>query len=72
MAAKYGNNGQKMGEMAVTGWFTDYREESLLLIVKAATLDPGNGLLLNNCAALLNMSGIEQKAIPILKYALQS
>ncbi|MEO7293922.1 MAG: hypothetical protein ABIW34_12510, partial [Ginsengibacter sp.] len=71
IAAKYNNDGKKMGDAAVTGWYTDYREEALLLIIKAAINNPDDGLLLNNCAALLNMSGIEQKAIPILKYILQ-
>ena len=72
IAAKYNNDGNQMGDLAVTGWYTDYREEALLLIIKAAANSPDNGILLNNCAALLNMSGIEQKAIPILKYVLQS
>ena len=72
IAAKYNNDGNKMGDAAVAGWYTDYREEALLLIIKAAANNPDNGILLNNCAALLNMSGIEQKAIPILKYVLQS
>ena len=72
IAAKYNNDGNKMGDAAVTGWYTNYREESLLLIIKAAANNPDNGLLLNNCAAILNMSGIEQKAIPILKYILQT
>ena len=69
---KYNNDENKMGGAAVTGWYTNYREESLLLIIKAAANSPDNGLLLNNCAAILNMSGIEQTAIPILKYLLQS
>ena len=72
IAAKYNNNGTKMGDAAVTGWYTNYREESLLLIIKAAANNPDDGLLLNNCAAILNMGGIEQKAIPILKYILQT
>lgn len=72
IAAKYKNDGNQMGDIAVTGWYTDYREEALLLIIKAAANSPDNGILLNNCAAMLNMSGLEQKAIPILKYVLQS
>ncbi len=72
IAAKYNNNGSKMGDAAVAGWYTNYREESLLLIIKAAANNPDDGLLLNNCAAILEMGGIEQKAIPILKYILQS
>ncbi|MEO5564979.1 MAG: tetratricopeptide repeat protein [Chitinophagaceae bacterium] len=69
---KYNNDGNSMGDAAITGWYTDYRQESLLLIIKAAIANPDNGVLLNNCAAVLNMSGIEQKAIPILKHVLQS
>jgi len=72
IAAKYNNDGSKMGEAALAGWYTNYREESLLLIIKAAANNPNDGLLLNNCAAILNMAGIEQIAIPILKYDLQS
>ena len=72
MTAKYKNDGNKMGDVAMMGWYNSHPEESILLIVKAATLNPGNEVLLNNCAALLNLGGIEQKAIPILKYVLQS
>lgn len=72
MVTKFNNDGTKMGDAAVTGWYTNYREEALLLITKAAAINPDNGVLLNNCAALLNMSGVEQGAIPILKYILQS
>lgn len=72
MTAKYKNDANKMGDVAILGWYDNYTEEALLLIVKAAALNPGNEVLLNNCAAILNMGGIEQKAIPILKYVLQS
>ena len=72
ITAKYNNNGAKIADVAVVGWYTNYREEALLLLIKAATFSPDDGILLNNCAAILNMSGIEQKAIPILKYILQS
>ena len=72
IAVKYNNNGNKMGNAAIGGWYTNYREEALLLIIKAAMANPGDGVLLNNCAAILNMSGLEQIAIPLLKYILQS
>lgn len=72
MTAKYKNDGNKMGDVAMMGWYSSHPEESILLIVKAAAVNPDNELLLNNCAALLNLGGIEQKAIPILKYVLQS
>lgn len=72
IAAKYNNDGNAMGDAAITGWYSNYLEEGLLLIIKASINNPDNKLLLNNCAALLNMGGIEHKAIPILKYLLQS
>ncbi len=72
MTAQYKNDGNKMGDVAMMGWYSSHPEESILLIVKAATINPDNEVLLNNCAALLNLGGIEQKAIPILKYVLQS
>lgn len=72
MAANYKNDGNKMGDVAMMGWYSSHPEESILLIVKAAAVNPDNEVLLNNCAALLNLGGIEQKAIPILKYVLQS
>jgi tetratricopeptide (TPR) repeat protein len=72
MTTSYKNDGNKMGDVAIMGWYSSHPEEAILLIVKAAAINPDNGVLLNNCAALLNLSGIEQKAIPILKYLLQS
>lgn len=71
ITAKYNNDGIKMGDVAVAGWYGNYREEALLLIIRSAINSPDDGILLNNCAAILNMSGIEQKAIPLLKYVLQ-
>jgi tetratricopeptide (TPR) repeat protein len=72
IVTNYKNDGNKMGDAAIMGWYSSHTEEAILLIVKAAAINPGNEVLLNNCAALLTMSGIEQKAIPILKYILQS
>lgn len=72
IAAKYTNNGNRMEDAAISGWYGGYKEEALLLMIKAAINNPENGLLLNNCAAMLNMSAAEEKAIPILKYVLQS
>ncbi|MFL5738572.1 MAG: tetratricopeptide repeat protein [Flavisolibacter sp.] len=71
ISKKLGNDGLQMENLAIDGWYTNYREEALMLIVKAAVLRPDDGLLLNNCAAILNMSGMEQFSIPILKYVAQ-
>ncbi len=72
IAAKYGHDGSKMEDAAIYGWYTKYREEAMLLIIRAAASSPDDGLLLNNCAAILNMGGLEESAVPVLKYILQS
>lgn len=72
IAKKYNNDGNRMEDAAISGWYGGYKEEGLLLMINAAINAPDNGLLLNNCGALLNMSASEEKAIPILKYVLQS
>ncbi len=40
ITAKCNNDGNRMGDVAVAGWYTNYREESLLLIIKAAATNP--------------------------------
>lgn len=72
ISGKYGNDGNRMEDAAISGWYGGYKEEALLLMIKAAVNNPDNGLLLNNCAAMLNMSASEEKAIPLLRYVLQS
>lgn len=52
---------------AVGGWYDSKPESALLLGMKAVQKDPSNVLGWNNLAALMNMSGLEHQAIPILQ-----
>lgn len=55
---------------AVGGWYGNNPESALMLGVKAVQKDPADLLGWNNLAALLNMSGLEHQAIPILQRCL--
>lgn len=59
-------------QIAGTGllaWYKNAPSEAALLIVYAASQSPDDNTL-NNCGAILNLCGLEEKAIPVLKYAL--
>lgn len=55
---------------AVGGWYDSNPEAALLLGMKAARKDPSNVLGWNNLAAIMNMAGLEDQAVPILKHCL--
>jgi len=55
----------------VASWYNGALEESVLMAIKVVTLDPGYDVGLNNAAAILNLGGLEYKAIPILKILVQ-
>jgi tetratricopeptide (TPR) repeat protein len=61
---------KEIQQAAVGGWYDSNPEGALLLGMKAAQKDPSDVLNWNNLAALLNMSGLEQQAIPILQRCL--
>ncbi|MEO8405048.1 MAG: hypothetical protein ABI480_10645 [Chitinophagaceae bacterium] len=50
-------------------WYKSAPSEAALLITYAAAASPDDNIL-NNCGAILNLCGLEEKAIPVLKYAL--
>ncbi|HWR33552.1 MAG TPA: hypothetical protein VN451_08505, partial [Chitinophagaceae bacterium] len=59
-------------QIAGTGllaWYKNAPCEAALLIVYAASQSPDDNTL-NTCGAILNLCGLEEKAIPVLKYAL--
>lgn len=66
-----GENAYKLNLAAVASWYNGAPEEALLMAIKGVTLDPGYDVLLNNVAAMLNLGGLEYKAIPILKILLE-
>lgn len=55
---------------AIGGFYGNNPEAALLLGMKATQKDPADVLGWNNLAALLNMSGLEHQAIPILQRCL--
>lgn len=71
MMAKPGGNGYKFSLAAVASWYNGAAEEAILMASKAAMQYPDDDVLLNNLSAMLNLGGLEQKAIPILKTLLQ-
>lgn len=52
-------------------WYANAPSDALLLLTYAATKS-ANANTLNNCAAVFNLCGLEDKAIPILKYVLNT
>jgi tetratricopeptide (TPR) repeat protein len=54
------------------GWYDSKPEAALLLGMKAVTKDPADAVGLNNLAALLNMTGMEHQAIPILQHCMEA
>jgi tetratricopeptide (TPR) repeat protein len=71
MMTKPGGNTYKYNLTAVASWYNGAAEEAILLATKAAVQNPADDVLLNNLAAMLNLGGLEQKAIPILKTLVQ-
>jgi tetratricopeptide (TPR) repeat protein len=57
----------KIENAAVIAWQNGSFEESVLLITDAATKLPTDGDLLSNTGAILDMCGLGEKAIPILR-----
>ena len=70
-ANQFGNDGEKLSGAAIVAWYKNDAEASVLLAIKAATLSLNDNTSLNNCAALLSMAGLENKAIPVLQVLLQ-
>lgn len=54
----------------VGGFYDSNPESSLLLGMKAAMKDPADILGWNNLAAIMNLSGLEHQAVPILQHCL--
>ncbi len=67
LATKLGNNGAKLEAAALQAWQNCADEEAVLLITKGASVSGGDGLVLVNAGAILDMYGISEKAIPVLR-----
>lgn len=66
IASKLGNDPLKLEAAALHGWQNGASEEAVLLIIKGATAS-NDGLLLTNAGGILDMYGLSEKAIPVLR-----
>ena len=55
----------------MVAWYRNQPEAAVLMATKAARLAPDDNTSLNNCAAILSLAGLENKAIPIFQVLLQ-
>ncbi len=62
------NDPEKMASAALSAWYSQAPSQSILLITKAAMQSKASDLTMNNLGAILNMGGLELRAIPILTY----
>jgi hypothetical protein len=67
--AQYKSNYDKIAMTGVAAWYNRAPSESVLLLTYAASKSPDDNTL-NNCGAILNLYGREEKALPVLKYVL--
>lgn len=66
-----GKSVKEIQSAAVGGWYDSNPQSALLLGMKAVQKDPADILGWNNLAAIMNLSGLEHQAIPILQNCLQ-
>ncbi|MGZ4068436.1 MAG: tetratricopeptide repeat protein [Bacteroidia bacterium] len=67
-----GNNADKLEAAALSAWLTDNSTQALLLSLQACIIKPGDLLMLNNLAAILNLNRKEYQSLPILKTLVSS
>jgi tetratricopeptide (TPR) repeat protein len=63
---KSGENSVALSNMAVAAWYTGHPKAALMTALKAAAL-PHPDAAFNNVAAILNLSGYQEKAVPLLR-----
>lgn len=67
IANKLGNKPGKLEAAALQAWQNGADEEAVLLITKGAAVSGSDGLVLVNAGAILDMYGLSEKAIPVLR-----
>ena len=68
--SKCDKNSVKLSNISVATWYSGNDKAALMIALKAAGLSQSDAAL-NNVAAILNLSGYEEKAVPILQYLLK-
>jgi tetratricopeptide (TPR) repeat protein len=71
MISQCSNDGSKLSSAAMVVWYRNQPEAAVLMATRAATIAPDDNTSLNNCAAILSLAGLENKAIPIFQVLLQ-
>ena len=66
-----GQNAEVLQQSAIGTFYADKPEQSLLIAIEAALKDVNDQTGWNNVAAIMNMTGFQHKAIPILMNQLQ-
>jgi tetratricopeptide (TPR) repeat protein len=61
-------NIDEIHETAIGSFYNNNPKEGIYLMLNAAVKAPDSLRLINNLGAMLNMVGVEKKAIPLLKY----
>ena len=67
-----GQNAETLQQSAIGTFYADKPEQSLLIAMEAALKDVNDQTGWNNVAAIMNMTGFQHKAIPILMNQIQS
>ena len=67
-----GQNAETLQQSAIGTFYADKPEQSLLIAIEAALKDVNDQTGWNNVAAIMNMTGFQHKAIPVLMNQLQS
>jgi tetratricopeptide (TPR) repeat protein len=60
-----------INDKAIAEFYHDNPKAGLLMLLQTTAKDPDEINMMNNLAAMFNLCGVEQKAIPILMYALE-
>lgn len=58
-------------DAAVSNFYNNNSTQGILLMMKAVAAHPDSLQMMNNLAAMYNMIGVQQKAVPLLQYCLQ-
>lgn len=67
-----GQNAATLQQSAIGEFYADRPEQSLLIAIEAALKDVNDQTGWNNVAAIMNMTGLQHKAIPVLMNQLQN
>jgi tetratricopeptide (TPR) repeat protein len=62
---------EEINDKAIAEFYHDNPKAGLLMLLETTVKDPDEINMMNNLAAMFNLCGVEQKAIPILMYALE-